>query len=148
MKVFRQEKPYSCGAAVLRSLLFHFKNVDIPEESIRRLLGTSRRGTSTSRIVDVMEELGLKTEMLEDSSIGDLEVIVENGFPVVINYYKGGGHFGIVVGDNGSCFEIADPERGRIYSLSKKILRRNWHNHKSTEWNWGVIIKGLKNEKD
>jgi predicted double-glycine peptidase len=128
MKVYQQETEYSCGGAVVKSLLDYYGLLNGRSESdLSKLLKTGfdeeNKGTHPDNMVQVLKDEGLEVISGEG---GNLELIyhyLKQGAPIIVLDSTWGAHWRTIVGydDHGNYEKwedndliIADPEHKPI----------------------------------
>lgn len=137
----RQATPYTCGVAVLQSLLAHngfLYRQDVLEE---RVGATPERGTSPEAMMECMREHGIAAEIEENMSMARLRGHIAAGRPVVcflqawnddpaFDYSAGweDGHYAIAVGYDGGRIYFMDPSTlGNYAYVDNDKLPARWH---------------------
>lgn len=74
--MFKQEKSFSCGSAVIRSIIKHYKNINIPEIYIRFLTETCYvDGIDEVKIINVLKFFKLRTQEIYLDNISKNKLI-------------------------------------------------------------------------
>jgi len=81
----RQSTGFSCGAAALQAVLAYWGVQEREDRLIARLRSTPEQGTHPDDIVRVAREFGLKAELHEGLSLGDLEAALRAGVTVIVD---------------------------------------------------------------
>jgi predicted double-glycine peptidase len=140
----RQSTEYSCGAAALQAVLFHWgKEVD--EKKLMELLHTSpETGTYVGDIVRVSRMLGLKAELHENVTLEELHEALKQGESVIVcgQAWRSredsdrsaqedweDGHYVVILGMDKKYVYYQDPfiRRGKGFVTHKKF-DEIWHN--------------------
>lgn len=137
LSLFRQERPYSCGAAAFRMVLARY-GVFETEADLREELGSAEtHGTSHHRLIEAARARGLDAHAAEDSSLAELRRAVRHGEPTIIALQAWGdadaydaaesGHYVVVAGYRDQRFYFADPWDGALHELDETVLLERWH---------------------
>jgi ABC-type bacteriocin/lantibiotic exporter with double-glycine peptidase domain len=125
IKLFQQTKGF-CGPSSLRMIL-GFYGIKKTEKEVAGIIGETREGCSTDKVVSAIKKLGFKVEYKVGSSIAELQKITDKGIPVIIYWTRhGGGHFSVVYGVKNNRVYIADPRLKRKTSLDVKTFLPIW----------------------
>ncbi len=130
-----QEKDYTCGPASLRAVLSYW-GIRRSEKALAKEAHTTMAGgTSHAGMVAAARACGMYTESMYDSSITDLEMYVDKGMPVIVNFMLGDedeaqglryGHYSVVAGYDGGSLCIMDVDGGRERGISKSSFESIW----------------------
>ncbi|MFN2397325.1 MAG: cysteine peptidase family C39 domain-containing protein [Gemmatimonadaceae bacterium] len=115
-----QSTLYDCGPAALASLMITLGAVPPPLDSIRKLAGTSIRGTTIASLTRASTSLGLhlRPYMLPSSHVQ------HSALPLIAWIDRG--HFVVVkAGNTAGTVTVLDPQAGR-YRLSIAQLATRW----------------------
>jgi len=132
----RQEAPFACGAAVVRSVCDYFGRGARAEAEVIELLGTNKReGTTPAAILGYLSRIGLATVAASEMEVSDLTRRFAEGMPVLCPVQADapsgtqGGHWVIVIGTGLGHVFVQDPdsaEGGRRMIPEEEWLSR-WH---------------------
>jgi predicted double-glycine peptidase len=140
----RQSTEYSCGAAALQAVLSHWGK-DLDEKELIGLLHTSpETGTYVGDIVRVARQMGLKAELHEDVTLGELHAALEKGESIIVcgQAWRSredsdrsvqedweDGHYVVILGMDERFVYYQDPfiRRGKGFVTHKKFSE-SWHN--------------------
>lgn len=125
IKLFQQTKGF-CGPASLRMVL-DFYGIKKTEKEVANIIGATKDGCSTDKVVSAIKKLGFKVEYKVGSNISELEKVTNKGIPVIIYWTRhGGGHFSVIYGVKNNRVYIADPRMKRKISLDLKTFLPIW----------------------
>ncbi len=137
----RQATSYTCGVAVLQSLLRHngvLYRQDVLEEKAG---ATPERGTTPEVIMRILEEHGIGAELRENMTLGQLRGLIDAGKPVIcflqawnddpLTDYSvawDDGHYAVAVGYDQDRIYFMDPSTIANYTYipNNQFLGR-WH---------------------
>lgn len=102
-----------CGVACLLSVC-RFYGIKSSKKSLRKLAGTTSKGTTLYGLKDAANKLGIVSEGYE-ASINELKQLIEPSILHVV--MNGRQHFVVCYGFDGYCFKIGDP--GLIAGVKK-----------------------------
>lgn len=134
----RQRTEFSCGPAVLLSILQYW---GVPVQDERELydsLGTSHGGTRPQAIVNTARKFGLNADVRRHVSVGDLRLAVGRGETVVLNIQRWesdvpepgreceDGHFVVLVWIDDQDAYVMDPHTGGFGWLPVRALLDRW----------------------
>jgi hypothetical protein len=98
LRAVQQTTAYTCGPAVLVTLLRNYGR-DGDELQIARETGcTPSKGTSPDQMAKWLREHGFEVEWGENGSLAALREQLENGRPTIVEWVDWGGHWVLVVG--------------------------------------------------
>ena len=146
--LIRQANTYSCGAAVLLSVLYYWQVYDEGEVSLYKLLKTTEKeGTHPKRIVQVAKQFGLTALFVENQKIEDLKIALERGDTVIIDLQAWpdedeegkpwvdvweAGHYIVLVGIDNSNVYAMDPSTPSSYTfIPISELYDRWHDYEN-----------------
>ncbi len=160
--ITRQATNYTCGAAVLASVLHWLDpKLDFTEDKLARQLKSNRTDGTTIASIDAFAKgLGLYVNWRDAWTIGDLEGSVAKGIPVIVliqayadfgsagsaydwkNDWKNG-HFVVVNGLDEKNVYMMDPSsRGTYTYIPRKDFLDRWHDVdiQVRHFNFGMTI--------
>lgn len=163
----RQAAPFSCGAAVLHSLLQYWNApFDGGETALYPLLGTTERdGTPPDRLVRGAAHFGLTAYLSENMTVDDLRLALERGDTVILDLQawraEGStqpwsstwedGHYAVLVAlDERHAFFMDPSSSGSYAYIPLSELPDRWHDYEDRlglVWRTqrlGVIVRGAK----
>lgn len=123
---YKQTTDYSCGPACLRAILA-FYDREVSEKEITEQIGTTHHGTPPSKLLQGAWSYGLKGRWRKKATIADLRRAVEEGAPVIVNWFShDDGHYSVVVGVDDKKVTFLDPEDGKLRSMPHDVFMRVW----------------------
>ena len=143
---FRQEKIWTCGAAVIRMVLASF-NIKRSEGQLVRMLRTSKRvGVKNKRFSEIAERFKLSYIVRRNSNIRQLKRYLNKKFIIIVHYYVpklGEDHYSVVSRVSKERIFLLDPWFGENYSIDLDKFIKLWkENPKSgKEKHWFIGIK-------
>lgn len=146
IQYFKQQTNYSCGAAVVRSILASL-NVKKSEKEISRLLFTNKqRGTYTKNLINLIKELKLKYKTKSNSSISELKKFLNQDYLIILLYYlekDKTDHYAIIKNISKDKIYLLDPYLGPDTSYKITEFNKIWHSDKRFEHKnkWFLAIK-------
>ena len=126
-----------CGPAVIKMVL-DFYGIKKTEAKIATLSNKDEDlGINDQDIKRVLESEGLKVEIMNFSSFEDIQVALDKGAPVIVNWFTKGrkdydedevadGHYSVVVGLDNENIYLQDPEVGRVRKIKNEDFIRVW----------------------
>ena len=127
LKPFKQSKGY-CGPASLKMVLSAY-GIDKSENYLAITTKSSRnRGCDEENMVKAAKEFGFKGYVKQNSSIKEVKKLVNNGIPVIVNWFspEEAGHFSVVVGFDKDKIIIADPHFGELKKHKIEWFEERW----------------------
>ena len=111
----RQTYCYDCGACALSSVLVYY-GIDLREEEIMLMAGTTEDGTDIGGICEILSHFGFDY-VAGKTSIEDIKLAIEHGFPVIITIqaYKSGSKSYSECWDDGHYVVAIGYDKHRIY---------------------------------
>jgi uncharacterized protein len=152
----RQATDYSCGPAVLMSVLNYWRVFDGNETELYAPLKTSKaHGTDPLNIMDYVKRLGLAVTLQEGTKLTALEAALARKQPVIVDFqawseknpvdYKNtweDGHFAVVIGIDSEKIYFMDPVISGAYGhLAHQDFLDRWHDY---EMRGGKIVKNYQ----
>lgn len=161
----KQEKPYSCGAAALKSIFHYFCQDAFEEKKIRKELNLDSKGADPFQIIQFVKRYGLKYRQYRRMNLRMLKQCIDKGRPVMImlqawddekkyKYEKDyeNGHWLVAIGYDKDNFYFEDPSLlGTRGYIRKEDLENRWHDYefyspkdktKHKTENYGIAIWG------
>lgn len=145
----RQANSYSCGAAALTSVLYYYGRYDGREtELYGRLSVSEQEGTAPDRIVEVARAFGLRAELRQGVTVGDLRAAIARGEPVIVDLQAWtdapapvrwrdeweDGHYVVAVGIDATRLTVMDPSTAAGYAyVSLADLPDRWHDYENAD---------------
>lgn len=138
-----QETNFSCGAAVVASIL-NTEGVSVSEKEVRKALGTNKDdGTQLPNIRDFFKGLGCKTEMAS-YELSDLEEAVGDGRYVIVSMQMWDdqdrdwentwteGHYCVLSDITSTQVILHDPSRRRRVKIPREVFMTLWHDEETS----------------
>lgn len=144
MKIMLKTKPFQetlnasmCGPASLKIVLDYY-GIKKSEKELAELCKVDKDlGTDDKSIKRVVERLGFKVAIKNNSTLKDIEKWLDKKVPVIVNWFtKGrqeysesevaGGHYSAVAGLDEKYIYLQDPEIGKIRKLKRDDFMRVW----------------------
>lgn len=154
VKNVKQQKDYSCGAAVLKSIL-HYYGVKVTENAIRKIAGTSKKGTDTQNLILAARHYGLKTKAKHNMNLRQLKQWLNKNRAVVVCLQTQGkkeqqqnlnlGHYMIAIGYDSKYIYFEDPYQNKGYRgcISIDEFMDRWKDSTSEgmmRFRWGLAL--------
>jgi predicted double-glycine peptidase len=105
IKDFQQTEDYTCGSAVVMSLLHYYGKLPAQEMNkktemrIAKEMGTtSACGTSDQQIVNWLNKHGFEAKTFHNGSVAILRQNLAKGIPTLVDWIDWGGHWVVVTG--------------------------------------------------
>lgn len=130
-----------CGPASLK-MVFDYYGYEKSEKDIAEMCGTTNElGTSAEGIQKAVEEMGLRSEIKDNSSFEDIQKWLDKKVPVIVNWFTRGridypeenvpdGHYSVVVGLDEKFIYLQDPEIGKLRKIEKDDFMKVWFDFK------------------
>lgn len=117
-----QQDQSDCGVACLLGLINYYEGEE-SLESLRKLSGTSRQGTTLLGLYQAATHLGFEAQGNE----ADLQALIDHGKPVILHVImeEKRQHYVICYGFENDRFIIGDPAKG-IDHYTKEALEKIW----------------------
>jgi predicted double-glycine peptidase len=159
---WRQETPYSCGAAALASVLCYFDQGGFDESELAAELGTNPDdGTPPDAILRVAQARGLEADGKGGLTLGDLAAALDAGCPVLCPIQAYGtdaeakqlqtGHWVVVIGYDEDNLYLQDPVAGLV-GLAPGDFDRAWYDQDADGTicdHYGIVLgKGCKDAQE
>jgi predicted double-glycine peptidase len=139
----RQATDYSCGVAVMQSILHCFGESVREDELARELCSGAEHGTNHRNMVELLAQQGIAHETVHGMSDQQLRDALDLGQPVIIVFQAWAddptldyqeawedGHYSIVIGYNSERVFLMDPSTlGHFTHLSFSELDARWHDY-------------------
>jgi len=142
IKPFQEKLYYSyCGPATLK-ILFSYYGIDKTEKELAKMAGWNKvLGIDDRGVKKVVEKLGFKVEIKNNSSFRDIESWLKKEVPVIVNWFTRGrndypesetadGHYSVVAGLDDKFIYLQDPEIGRMRKVKRYDFMRVWFDFK------------------
>jgi predicted double-glycine peptidase len=144
----RQATDYSCGAAVLLSVLYYWRVFDGREDELYVALHTTTsEGTAPEKIAEVARSFGLTADLREGTTVADLRAALARGDTVIVDlqaWHEGtgpgfrwrdtwdDGHYAVLVGIDAKRAYFMDPSVPGSYAyLPVAELHERWHDYEN-----------------
>jgi len=134
----RQTYSYDCGAKALQTVLVYY-GIEIREDRIIRIAGTSKEGTPIKGIINAAKEYGLETDSRQ-MTIEEIKKYLKKNIPVIIvlqawtkkkkvNWEKDwiDGHYVVAIGYTRDKILFEDPSSFERTYLKYDELNKRWH---------------------
>lgn len=139
----RQAYPYTCGPAVLLSVLYYYDRHQGPESSLYASLAvTESDGTHPERLVATAKQHGLEAEFRHGATIAEIRSALQSGDPVILGIQAWvsdpgavnwsdtwhEGHYVVAVGMDDQNIYVMDPSVAAAYGyIPLDELTNRWH---------------------
>lgn len=160
----RQTSDYTCGVAVLQSILYYLdEENDYSEEVLaKELKADPVNGTSYRAMADLARSKGYRVESRTGMSLEDIRGFVDQGVPVIVliqawaespvDYSQdwADGHYAAVVGYDGDAVYFMDPSTlGNYAYLPNREFLDRWHDEEMGVrlHRFGMVIRKEAREK-
>lgn len=165
LPITTQETNYSCGAASALSVLRYWQAYDGDERSLYELLGTKPQdGTPPESIARGLRQLGLRAELREGMTIGDLRAALRRGDSVILDIQAWrededtpwserwqDGHYVALVGMDEHYAYLMDPSTPDRYAyVPLPELLERWHDYEDRDgpprryYQLGIVVRGTR----
>ncbi len=137
---YKQKDGWSCGPAVVRTVLHAF-GIQKPVRQLRKELGTTRAGTDNRGLIKVFRRHNIRFVMKENGKINDIKKHLDNHWVLVtywIPFYQES-HYSIVTKVNQQRIYFHDTWFGGNHSYSLDYFLKNWWDEDAS--NWFMAIK-------
>lgn len=124
---YKQEKPYTCGAAAMRIVL-NSLGANFSEEEIEKMLGTNdKRGTWTKSFAELANKLNLQFISKNNSSIEELKSLTED-YLIIICFYTSDNedHYTVIRQIDKQFIHFSDPWYGLDFKMTLEEFERRW----------------------
>mgnify|MGYP001595489356 CR=1 FL=1 len=156
----RQSSAFSCGAAVVQSLLHYYDVKDTREEEIIDAMGTNPKdGTNIKAMVKYLNKNGLKTKETANTKLESVKKWINSGHPIVVSLQAWGedeepdysqnkdSHYVVAIGYSNTSIFFEDPSLlGNRGFLTNEELEQRWHDEDSTHK--AIFVYGLRPNYD
>lgn len=147
---YKQSNSSLCGPAVIKIML-KFYGVKAAEREIAKRCGhTYELGCTDLQMKEAIESYGFNCNIYNNSTLEDLEYWINNGMPVIVDWFSGGiavheaanGHSSIVVGIDEKYVYLNDPQKDayKIVKMARHDFMRVWF-----DWRYDPYITTWKN---
>lgn len=131
LQPLRQSDGYCyCGPTSLRMVLAYYdRDREQSEEELARLVGaTPEMGCNPQDLVRGAQKLGFSAEFREESTLEELERLVnKEKIPVIVDWLAPvGDHYSVVVGVGPALITLADPYLGRRRRIPREAFLEHW----------------------
>jgi len=130
-----------CGPASLKIILDYY-GVNKAEKELAKLAGLKKGlGIDDRGIKKVVEKLGFKIIIKNNSNFKDIEKWLNREVPVIVNWFTRGrndypesetadGHYSVAVGLDDRFIYLQDPEIGKMRKIKRDDFMRVWFDFK------------------
>ena len=158
--IVRQELPYTCGPAIMASVLAYFGVVS-NEKDLAEEAGTTPDGTSFDTVARVLRSHGMEAKFRDDLDPKEIKRLLRYGYLVVIALqawdedvppfggYTGewdSGHYVVPVAVDERSILFQDPAvAGRRAYLTHQEFLSRWHSEDGDgvyDRGYGLVVKG------
>ena len=124
-----QIKDWSCGPAVVQMILKSLGKKRSESELISSMKANPERGTSPSRMVSFLRDLGIECDSKENSSLSEIEENLKNFHVVVLYFLKDWSvdHYALVRSVKGEKITLFDPWYGKDHDYGLSHFEEIWH---------------------
>ncbi len=144
MNIMLDVKPFQetlnasmCGPASLKIVLGYYGLEKSEKELAEMCTVDSNLGVDDATIKSVVEDLGFKVEIKNESDFEDIEQWLKRGVPVIVDWFTRGrtdytdsdvsdGHYSVVCGLDDDNIYLQDPEIGGVRKLKKEDFMSVW----------------------
>lgn len=152
----RQATDYTCGVAVVQSILYH-NGVEYRQDVLEKMLGaTPERGTTPQSMMACLAEHGIDSAVVEGMTLDQLRGLIDAGHPVIcflqawnddpaFDYSDGweDGHYAVAIGYDRERIYFMDPSTIANYTFipNRQFLAR-WHDgdERRQIYNAGIVV--------
>ena len=122
-----RQTPGLCGPAALQAILA-FYGIGKSEAELAELSGANRReGVGIAGLISAAKALGFHAKAKAKATLEELEDIVNQGIPVIVDWFSTDeGHYSVVTGIDKENIYLQDPELAKIRSKPRKEFERVW----------------------
>jgi ABC-type bacteriocin/lantibiotic exporter with double-glycine peptidase domain len=153
----RQTYYWDCGAKAIQAILAYY-GIDVHEETIIKLAGTTETGTPIKGLKKVIKKYGLKFDGGR-MTIEDIKKYIDKKIPVILllqawpmkkitdweNYWDDG-HYAVAIRYDKKKIYFEDPWTFFRTYLSYDELQKRWHDRVGGKeyYNYGLAVYGKK----
>lgn len=136
--ISRQEKKYTCGVAVVKSIFNYFKT-KISENKLSKILETTNKdGTNHNNIYKLISKI-CYCEQLEFLTMKDIEKFINKQYVMIValqawdkssSSYEdkwNSGHYAIIIGYDDNKIYFMDPSSTKYAFINKNDFFKRWH---------------------
>lgn len=148
VKPLRQQEPYTCGPAALRTI-FGFYGIKIPEHELVEDASIDEDGTSEYQMRRLAHQYGFSFYGRANGHIAEITQWLARGIPILICYQDWGpangrnGHYAVLTGIDDTWVELADPAN---HYHSPQAYSKRMHREKFLK-RWFEIEEGERVRK-
>ena len=137
LKDVRQSKTYTCGPAIMQSILASY-GIDSRENQLSKLMNTTKNGTNFSGFIKIAELFKIKYKY-GVFTIKDIKTFIDSGFPIImlvqaysknkVDYSKTyeHGHYVAPIYYDDTKIYFEDPSEFKITFMTFDELESRWH---------------------
>ncbi|MFA6430151.1 MAG: C39 family peptidase [Candidatus Paceibacterota bacterium] len=126
-----------CGPASLKIVMDYY-GVNKSENELAKLTNlTPGIGVIDKDIIEAAKILGFSTEVKNDSTFEDVELWLNKGVPVIVDWFTRGrsdyndsevadGHYSVVIGLDDDYIYLQDPEIGKERKIMREDFMKVW----------------------
>jgi predicted double-glycine peptidase len=141
-KIFKQSNESLCGPASVRSVLNYWGIVREERTIAEKTDYSFKKGCTNEGIVKALKYYGLEAEIQKECTIKDLKYWVDQGIPVIVDFFVTSlnpgedilpdGHCGVVIKVSTNLIWIADPWDGKVRKFKHEDFLRVWFDWKGS----------------
>lgn len=142
-----RQTPGYCGPASLKMVL-EFFGKRLSEAKLANLAGaTAKKGVGAAGLIRAARKLGFKVYSKQNSSLTEVSKFLKLGLPAIIHWFpEDDGHYSVIAGITKNKICLADPQFGKIKTISRQEFLRRWFDYKTKKgkprgWRWLMIVK-------
>lgn len=131
IRLIKQRDGRACGPACIKMTVDYFK-LPISFSEIEKASQYKKKdGLSNKDLVNTLKKFGLETKEVSNADWADL---LRHNTPknvIIVSWMLRGyiGHFSVVDKITKSTIYLADPEKGKIVKLPKRVFMRLWFDY-------------------
>jgi predicted double-glycine peptidase len=143
---FKQEKPYTCGAASTRMVLSSL-GINKSEMEVENELRTNNiRGTWTYSFAKLLKKYNLTFVEKSNFNINELKKLLEDGYKIIVCFFTEDtkeDHYSVVKKIDDKDIYFLDPFFGPEHKLSLEYFDKVWHSDHRFEdvKKWLIAVK-------
>lgn len=135
----KQKTDYFCGPASLQ-MIFNYHRMNIDQEKLAEIMKTKEKvGTKKRRMIEAVKKHGFHFCAKNNSKITDIEELLENKIPVIVNFIEPSdeeSHYAVIIGMNNDEVVFSDPWNGNDFRIDKKEFLKRWYGFEDNKKRW------------